>query len=409
MIQGRRNCFVKSRAVAFVLLMCVALNNVYATEYLIKSRVNTAAIYNDNIFLEAFPPESVSSLAITPGVSVLAREASWESTLNAKISNYTSNNESIERNDKFIDVSGKYFTARDTFTLNAAYDLDSTLNSNSSDFGIADERVDRETTSIGPEYIRRLTERLSVLVSYNHTDVDYLNATTTSFVSYITDMESGSFIYGLSELDQLNFTLQNIDYESKDKNSEYNMIIARVGMNHKLSETLSVDYKVGVSRREITRRGQASTIFFGIPVTLFQETDYTDTGAVLEAGMNYELEESSYGLRISRDNVTNSFGGLNESDKIRLEYNRDVTSLLSYSIDTWYEDVEAISGNVSFSTRSTIYFEPGIKYSLDKDLDLNVSYRYIRRDYDFINVGRAPESNQLYIGILYRFPVISTF
>ena len=72
---------------------------------------------------------------------------------------------------------------------------------------------------------------------------------------------------------------------------------------------------VGVSRRNITSLQAQSFDFFGQPITVTQEIDSKDRGLVLDAGITQQLESGQISGRISQDNTTNSFGGLDEINK----------------------------------------------------------------------------------------------
>ena len=122
------------------------------------------------------------------------------------------------------------------------------------------------------------------------------------------------------------------------------------------------------------------------------------------------METGSFSGGISRDNVTNSFGGLNVVDSVRFNYQQRLTSLWRYNIGARYEDIDAVSTVTRSTDREVLFFEPRIYYKIDRHWTANASYRYIQRKFKSdTSDDRAPHSNRIYIGMTYNFPDISTF
>ena len=61
--------------------------------------------------------------------------------------------------------------------------------------------------------------------------------------------------------------------------------------------------------------------FLGNVIVQTQEIDAKNRGLVLDAGVMRLLERGSLDGRISRDNTTDSFGGLNQVDRLTIKYN----------------------------------------------------------------------------------------
>jgi hypothetical protein len=380
-----------------------------AAQWSAESKVDSYIEYNDNIFLTSQAHESVSGLVVTPSLKMFAQEKNWETFLNTRLRSNNYSDSNIDSNDIYFDLTGKYSTERNSYSINGTLDLDSNLNSESTDFGITGQRVKRELRSITPQFSRMITERLSFSTSYSHADVDYVDANNTGFVPYNTDTVNGSLVYNLSEKDQVNFMLQATDYKSKDDSFVYDLVIARFGMNHKLNESFSYNYLLGASQRDSTSRSTQTFNFFGQPVTLTQVNDFSNSGLVLDAGFEQEWLASSLTGSLSRDNTTDSFGGLNQVDKITLIFTQKTTPVWSYSVNTRYENVKSIDSSSQFANREVIVLKPTTRYSLDKDWSVNASYRYTRRKFESQASGQAPDSNRILIGITYNFPSMSTF
>jgi len=383
---------------------------VNAAQYAIESDVTTRVEYNDNIFLTSLPHDGVYGLTIIPSARMLAKEKHWETYLNGKLRSNNYSDHNLDSNDIFLDASGNYSQERNIYTLTGMYNKDSNLSTLSSDFGVTGQRINRKIWSIVPQYQRLLTERLTFSASYNHTDVDYIDAEDTGYVPYNTDTLSASFVYSLTERDRLSFSLQATDYASKNNALEYQLFITRVGIEHNFTELWSTNFSIGGSRRNSTNKFTQTFDFFGQPITLEQVTDFSDKGYVLDAGFTRKMETGSFSGGISRDNVTNSFGGLNVVDTLRFGIKQNLTALWRYNIDARYEKIDAASGVTRSTDREVLFFEPRIFYTIDRHWTANASYRYIQRKFKSdTSDDRAPHSNRIFIGMTYNFPDISTF
>lgn len=380
-----------------------------AAELSIESDVKSRIEYNDNIFLTPLPHESVTGLIVTPSVRLRARERNWETFLNASLRSNNYSDENLDSNDVYFDLTGSHTTERNSYSLNGTLDYDSNLNSETVDFGITGRRVDRELKSITPQYTRFITERLMLSLNYSYTDVDYEDAVNTGLIPYATNVAGGSVFYNVTETDQFTFILQGSAYDSKDNTTENTNITSRIGMNHELSESFSVNYLVGRSRSETTRRDSQPFNFLGQIIVLPQVTDFSNTGLVLDAGFEKKWLASSLDGQISRDVATSSFGSLDEQDSINLAFRQAITQTWRYSISTRYEKSKSVNTGDQFADREIFSLEPTITHSLDRNWSMNASYRYMRRKFDTGGNDQPFDSYRVFVGIIYNFPSISTF
>ena len=213
----------------------------------------------------------------------------------------------------------------------------------------------------------------------------------------------------MTEKDKINFILQATDYISKDEGFEYQLFVTRIGIEHAFTELWSGDFTIGGSRRNATNRITQTLDFFGQPVTLTQETDFSDNGYVLDASAGRKSETSSFSVRISRDNVPNSFGGLNVVDTLAFSFGQRLTELWRYTIDARYEEIDAVAAQTRSTDREVLFFEPRIFYTIGRNWIVNASYRYIQRRFKTDTSDTAPHSNRIYIGMTYNLQDISTF
>ena len=134
-----------TRGIWIYLIILMIPSYTEAVQYSITSKVDTRLEYNDNIFLTSGEHDSVYGLVVTPSARMIAKEANWETYLNARLRSNNYSDHGIDGNDIYLDASGNYQKERDIFTLSASYDKDSNLNPQSSDFGLTAQRVNRQS------------------------------------------------------------------------------------------------------------------------------------------------------------------------------------------------------------------------------------------------------------------------
>lgn len=409
MIRNTKNCI---RALCLALLSCCSFlsSNAVAAQYSVKPDIVVQAEYRDNIFLTTLPHNSVSNLSIAPSVRIDAKDNNWESYLNGKLRNNNYSDKNLDSNDVYLDLSGSYNQERNIYTLSGAYDKASNLTAESTDFGISGKRVNRDSWNIAPQYQRLLSERLIFSASYNHSDVDYTDTARTAYVPYGVDTLSSSLAYGLTENDKLSFLLQATDYASKNDAYKYQLFVARVGIEHNISEMWKTNFSIGASQRSSSNTFIQTFDFFGRPIFLPRVSNFTDRGYVLNAGVSKNLETGLLSADISRDDVANSYGGLNEVSVLSFKFRQNITSLWRYNVDTRYEMIKTVSGVERLTDRNTFTFKTRLFYAIDRQWAARAEYRYIQREFSSnISDNRAAHSNMIFVGMTYNFPEISTY
>jgi len=384
--------------------------NAYSSERSLEADIDARAEVNDNIFLTTLPHNRVNGIIISPSLSGNIKEENWQAKFGARIKSHNYSDKNLDSNDQYFDLTGRYLAERNIYSLNVNHDLASSLNSTSDDFGIVARRINTKRQSITPQFTRLLTERLVLILSYTYTDVDYLEAENTGFTPYITETGSGSITYDLAETDKLTVSLIAVDYTSRSNLVTYQLFMSRFGVDHKFSETLSTDFMVGVSRRTSTNLQTQSFNFFGQPIAITQEINARNRGLLLDAGITQLFESGRLEGRISRDNTTDSFGGLNEVDRFKIRHTNRLTALWQYDISGRYEDVTSIGSGSTTTDRKLFFFESKVYYSISRNWKANASYRYIQRRFkNDVSDSRAPHSNRVYVGMTYNFPSLTTF
>lgn len=396
------------RASIFSVGLLFYFGNLNAAEWSINSNLFMSYDYNDNAFLTLQPHESVSSTVIQPNIKFNVEERNWKNTFEARLRSNNYSDSSLDSNDQYYMVFGSYKRERSTFSLKGSYDLKSNLDTESDDFGISTVRINRATTNVSPSYLYMLTERLQASLSYTMMESKYDDLVGLNFVPYEVDMSSISLGYGLSEKNKLNASAQYTDYLSFDGLSEYQLLALRIGLSRQFTERFLVDFMVGSSERDSINRDTGTIDFFGTTVNLAPESA-SSSSLVIDMNFNLKTEVGSVTGKLSRDNVTSSYGGVNEVNMISLAYKRKLSDHWNFDMSGKYEETESIISSTSFSDRNSLSIATRINYSLDKDWKVTVSWRYIEREFITQNQSSVPNSNRLFVGMRYSSSKLSTF
>lgn len=392
-----------------VCLLYFQASNALSYEGSLVADIGAGAVYNDNIFLTTQTHDSVTGIIITPSISGIIKEKDWQATLNAKLVSSTYSDDSLDGNDQFFSLSGQYNLERNIFSLNVTRDYGSNLNSTSTDFGIAGRRIQTNSQSISPQYTRLITERLSLTLVYSHRDVDFEDAENTTYTPYITQTGSASLRYSLTEKDSLTISLEDVDYKSKNDLITYQLLSSKIGIDHQFSETLSSNFLVGITRLNSTNLTTQAFDFFGNIIVQTQEIDYETRGSAYNAGITKLLESGEIAGRISRNYTSNSFGGVDRSDRLSFNFLEKLTSLWRYTMSASFDDIVSKNSGSSDLSRNLFIFQAKVYYTISKNWDANASYRYVLRKYKDDTSDTSPHSNKIYLGLSYNFPSLSTF
>jgi len=390
------------------LFLLLAVGNLNAIEWSLNSSLHTSYGYNDNRFL-TIQPETVSSVVIQPDINFRAEEKNWETMFKARLRSNNYSDSKLDSDDQYYMANGSYRSERETYSIKGSYDLKSNLDTESSDFGLSNVRINRTTTTISPSYSYMLTERLQSSLSYTMTESKYDDSVSADFVSYEIDTGSASLEYSLSERNKLNASVQYMDYLSLNGLSEYQLLTLRAGLSRQFTENFMADFQIGTSERDVINRNTSTIDFFGTLISLTQESGFNDSGFVVDAGFELKTELGALTGKLSRDNVTSSYGGVNEVDTLRLGYNKRLSDRWGFGLDGKYEKTEAIITSTSFTDRNSLMINTRIDYSLDRDWKITASWRYLEREFITQNQTDVPTSNKLYIGMTYNFSELSTF
>ena len=106
--------------------------------------------------------------------------------------------------------------------------------------------------------------------------------------------------------------LTAMDYTSENNIVDYQLLSSKIGIAHDFSEIITAKVFIGANTTDIATRSSQNFAFFGSTVIGTQAVETSESGEILEASIDAKWIEVS----ASRDTVSNSYGGLYQTDKL---------------------------------------------------------------------------------------------
>ena len=390
---------------AIFLLLCLP-GHILAAQYSLVTKTSARTEFNDNIFITSAAHDSVSGLVVTPQARLVVKELDWQSYLNAKLIFNRYSDSNLDSNDVLFNWSSSYNLERHMLSLDVKYNKDSSLSATSSDFGVVARRVKSRSSSLSPSYQYIANQRTRLSLAANRTWVDYSD--DVGFIAYSLDSLTASWLYDLSERNTVSLTLQGSKYSSDNGVYEYDLSVLKIGLRSRLDRLWLFDGVIGDSRRVSSNQATSTINFFGQTINVINVNNIATTGLVYDVTFARELEHGSLGITFSRNNTTNSFGGLNEVNALKLTHQYQVSELWRQVLSLRYENFSAVNSGVSVTNRSVQLLEIRLIRQIGRKWKINASYRYAARQFETAGSADA-SSNRLFLGMTYNFRDISTF
>lgn len=260
--RSRAGSIQASVALVFGLLSAaVAVPPAYAQEWSVQPTASLGLRYSDNARSTAAGQEGsfigdlraavraarsteASDIGLTAGVGL-----SWYDVV-----------PDLNNTSGFIRLDTSLQAERNLYRLNAQFDSQSTLTSETATSGLNQFNKQRNQWALSPAWTYLLSERASVGIGLNYTNVSYADVGQVPLQNYWTGTASLSGDYRLTERGGVTVRLEYGRYESPASGqnvagSKYDNLGAQIGADYLLSETLSAAVLIGIRRTDATLAG----------------------------------------------------------------------------------------------------------------------------------------------------------
>ncbi len=349
----------------------------------------------------------------------------------------------LDHENFFLDFKSSYnFDARNTFSLSAAYNQESTLTAGLDVTGIL-ENIPRWTWTVSPDWMFLLSEDKYIQANYSHTDVSYGESLTSRYTDYTYDSVSLTFFH------QWNAKLQNYAsvgwsrFEQSDVNLQVDEVTINTGLNYSFSETWTASimgglrftqtdgFKAVISENLIATNlpSFGANGRFRINGNLFEEIDGTvflvgsqgalqafsdeQTGLVFTVNTEKQFEKGNASISYSRSTSPSGSEGLRTVDRFSFDSLYKITQHLHFLLNGAIHMTKSTE-NTQISRDRTYYtVTPQLRWQFNRQLSLSGGYRYRRQEYEpgknsTSSITSTAESNAVFITLKYQWDKFST-
>jgi len=386
--------------ICLVAVFCSRAIGAHASDFLLESEINARITYDDNVSNTVVNEESSSIYTITPKIKLNYHSDNWESAMNAHVAATSYSDKYKDHLDGHLDFETAYKNNRSIYSIMGGYDKYSNLAAEDNLIGLSTEQIDTEKLTLAPEYTHLLTERASISLAYSYSDVTQ-SKNLGQYLPYETQSAIGEVGYKLSQKSDLSLVLMAMDYTSENNIVDYQFLSSKIGIAHRFSEMITGKLFIGANTTDIATRSSQSFVFFGSTVTGTQAVESSEAGEILEASIDAKWIEVS----ASRDTVSNSYGGLDQTDKLHTKLRMQVTPLIGITLSLDRVKVDEVNDNVLDYSRTYTKIVPAMNFSVAHNLKLRAEYIFTKSEYNNLSQGQRDRS-KFAVNLTYNFPSI---
>ncbi len=292
-----------------------------------------------------------------------------------------------------LGISGKLFLdrtlarERPEFIDSAPQDLDETDDL----LGVPKRRF---LKSVKPEWNHSLTEKTTLNLSYEFTDVTYEDAESTGRTDYLMHSGQLNLSHQLTSKTLLFSNTATTLFSTPDIDSSTIYYSLQAGIQHKFSERWEA---------EIVGGGRYSTSEFR------DRNDHKDTssglGSLASARVTHQYTTGSVNASIAQDIRPTGNGDLQTTNQVAFSWNHQLTEHLSLNLPISALRASAINADTNRLDRSYYQAAPAISWKLTPEFSLGLRYRYRFQKYD--NAENSADSHSAMLSANYHWQRLS--
>ncbi len=380
----------------------------HAAEWSVEPSIRVAGEYNDNIRWTTQPHNSVYGSTIAPKLNLGVRSYIWEINGSAEYErkNY-SGEKSLDTDNRYFRLGSSYRTERSMWRLDGSLTRASVLANEmvSTDtyiqgyyyyFPVVDivqtHRI-REVANISPSWSWLMDERKQLLLSYQYTDVSYLDGSSVGLSDSRNHGATIKFTNQINPADQVFFSgsyslfhapevahAPAIDIYTYVANAVNPMLVSsesrstsyQAGITHAFSENMRGNLSLGSRRTDAEQLYRTcpspnswylsptgTPLFypgFGEPCLapyVYRTAFSVQSSAIFSGGLEIKHENTNASTGVSRDFSSSSAGDQVRKDMLSLGVKQLITARLSGNISGNISEYSSETGAVgNFNYRS---------------------------------------------------------
>ena len=373
-------------AAIFVLLSLPQL--LWAQDVTVTPSLRLATVYDDNLDFAQKDEKDSFGANVIPGLTLVYASELLEFNLTGEVDvlKYFTETD-FDRTNQFYGVGGKFqMSPRWSFTGNARYRRDETIDSILEETGQAFERARVTTYDGGAGLFYQLTELSDIGLAADYLKRDFGSDQDTDYDVYT--IRSPFTKRFSNERDIISLVPSYSDFNSDDSEQAQDYRL-EIQWERRIDETLTSIINAGGRYTDIEQQDGSSDSNWGYlgKVGLRKKTE-TFTGAI----------EASHDIRANTD------AEIVEVNRLLLRANKLLTERFgfNFSSSAYYTDTESNDA----PNEKTTYFEvnPSLYYLLTENHSLELNYQYQnKRELDEPG-NPVTQRNRVWLGFVLNFP-----
>jgi len=386
----------------------------HAAEWFVTPKISTRAGYNDNLTITSQPHNSVEELDLIPEASFGRKTETSGITGQVRFDARRYWGESgLNTNDRLLNLHMYDNGQRMGWTLDGNITRDTTLQSELNATGLVLQRTPRLMRSLNPGWSYMFNQRTQLKLGYQYQDVRYPDQATLLYQDYRINALTATISHQYSQRLQIFGSASATSYRTTKNQLPYHgavdarYAILQAGASYAFSQTLSATVYAGARGSRTTIQEQqlipvGPFVFFG-PVH-----DVTDTnvGSVVNANVQKKFQTGTVSANLSREIQPTGYGGLIETDRLRLSAHHRISARFSDSVDLGLYQTKEVSSTVRHLDRTFVRVEPAFTWKMTRWWHLTGSYRYARQRYK--HQSQTATQNAVYVTLAYTWPKMTT-
>ncbi|MBS3963460.1 MAG: hypothetical protein KGZ80_03000 [Methylomonas sp.] len=399
-----------------------------AGQWLLQPDFHYNQRYTDNLRMQIQPRRDNLITTISPALTMgyLAENQELRGSFRWNELIYHGESE-LNLSEKISNLTHRYSGERFRTDITLQHAIQSVINQQLDIFSpiAVQVQIPRHTSSVAPQFTFNVTERDELSLGFNYTEVTFdrdQNLTNLQFSDFDNKSYSAGWVHALTERLSINsrgeYSLFNSSSESSVQQfvqvlpgiflpfqgvSSFSQasttINFLIGAQYKFDELTQISASGGL--RNMTNQVQSEFVSpLGAQRT---ETSRTDTGRMLNLNLERKLEQGSFNLTADQqlNPATAGFQQTTTRFSGGLRYNLHERWSASLSASYQLSDARLIAAGQNQNFSQSVYvFNPGVHWQWTPEINLDLSYRLMQQDFQFLN--QTATSNDIQLQFSYQ-------
>lgn len=404
-------------------VLVVFSHNCQAFDWLFEPDFGAKERYTDNLRMQINPSRDNFVTTLSPGVMLgyMAENHGLNATFKWNELIYHGESD-LNFSEKIASINENYSGERFKAGISARYAEQSTINTQLDIDGTGNLQIQipKTTRSVSPNFTYNLTERDSLQLSYNYTDVGFtkqpgLNA-SRSFSDYSNQQYASTLTHSFSERFSLNVTGSYSLFSSSSENppglflntfpvtsgfsQKATTFNYQAGFQYAYDERTRLSLSAGIrdTTTDISSFQTIDFLGFAPNQTTVTSRSSKTSGNVFSANLDRQFDWGSLNLNAGRQLTPASTGGQRNTTNFSANLRYNLTERWTTGVTATYllsESATTNTTNTVSNNRTYITFSPNIRWKWTPEINLELSYSYRQQQFESLNQTAVGNNLQL--------------